>query len=108
MSTDLQDGQKQPRGLALYAVMAVGIIVVAVLVTVSLLFGGLPGTKESPSANAKGVSTRAGPRRTEGLPHPNPLPQAGRGSPTAPVAPIVRPLHHCSISSRRVARAGAR
>jgi hypothetical protein len=57
MSTDLQDGQKQPRGLALYAVIAVGIVVVAVVVTVSLLFGGLPGTKESPSATVKGVST---------------------------------------------------
>jgi hypothetical protein len=57
MSTDLQDGQRQPRSLALYAVMAVGIVVVAVLVTVSLLFGGLPGIKESPSATVKGVST---------------------------------------------------
>jgi hypothetical protein len=57
MSTDLQDGQKQPRGLALYAIIAVGIIVVAVLVVVSLFAGGLPGTKDSPSANVKGVST---------------------------------------------------
>ena len=56
MSTDLH-GQKQPRGLALYAVIAVGIVVVAVVVTVSVLFGGLPGTKESPSATGKGVST---------------------------------------------------
>jgi hypothetical protein len=57
MSTDLQDDKRVPRGLALYAVMAVGIIVVAVFVVVSLFTGGLPGTKESPSATVKGVST---------------------------------------------------
>jgi hypothetical protein len=57
MSTDLQDDKRLPRGLALYAVIAVGIIVVAVFVVVSLFTGGLPGTKDSPSATVKGVST---------------------------------------------------
>jgi hypothetical protein len=57
MSTELQDGQRHPRGLLLYAVIAVGIIVVAVFVVVSLFTGGLPGTKDSPSATVKGVST---------------------------------------------------
>jgi hypothetical protein len=43
--------------LGLYAVLAVGVAVFVTLAALSLRSGGLPGTKDSPSATAKGEST---------------------------------------------------
>jgi len=46
--------QQSPGGFGFYAALFGGLALVVVIAVVSVTFGGLPGTKDSPSATVKG------------------------------------------------------